>query len=959
MQGITSTVFQGISQIPNEIFNEICSYLPRKYELNFSMVMDRQPPNPSYYSAHGCADLSLFGKSFCDKICNKCIKQLPLGFCYLDMLSARRLPVMMVLGAYPTLKKLKTMRIALKKICLDDFKIYSIPETRFIDYSIKPTCSRSVYAENELKVLHISRTRYSYGESDFEQVFSLEELRLFGADLNIKSFDEEIEDIILTEDCDPNNMYYHVMGSEDVIRKLDNERDIMSSGYTVMEEANIIQNFKRRIDLGIPVEDAMKSSIGIDTWTLRRQGMSGIKRFIESRICDISRSYGKKPRRKLNTAQQELLKMADEHVLDEVLYEKEIRTNDLKSSITRASLATIRKDALEPIIADVKIIRNKRSLDAESFVSMSDMGNVIADIAKKVNTDLDNIQEKNRMDARLDDMILKAGQVQNIYDDLLSHGSTSKDPLVLKRSIEGIHNIYNNLVKDEIESLERYGEVTKELVDEYKKQKMFDLIPDVLKQSKITQDINSLIDNFGTDDIKTKVKAREEKEKTETAKDHTEHDKDRIVISDDTDISCDERTSFLFQQSEKEAMKELEIVNEVEALMTKKYNQRNIRDDRSITKEECLEKLYSNFGINCMEEVPNMNRTKKELFGFMYRRVMYIFGFNVVLKYPEDPAKSSKFFEVFLKFYSRYLDNKTILRTTNSNIGKFWKNLFSGGGNKDIYKIPAAPNRTIYVHDEETTETKYQEKLQSMERKKQYNQMIMERNDGFRKELGKLKEKLDKIDKAEIPKGFKMQAVAKTMSRMKSLRSELASQDMHLIEEVYRTPVEKEIPNPEYEAHNHLFRTGTRRDFIKAGWVTPMVELTPSDISKRIKLCLEDSGLYDNKYRVRLDLDSKFMLRETDSNDYWKKIYIREDSRLEMNADDFLKKTVKMFMDNIESNMSGKASQLVRYICAGQETRILCCMVSYFCYGYISKKFIPLRKKHRRDICLSLDKLIK
>jgi hypothetical protein len=959
---------------PNEILMDIKELLPIKDRTNFCMVLnkgfDNLNENANNFRKHDSDEddrcykinsIYFFGIAYCREMCTQCMHSLPNGFCYLDMLTSRRLQVMMTLGAYPELRKIARMRVSLKNICVDDISITTSPGP---DWVAEPVMSRykgprrldrEIVVQFKPRTTHLVRNRYSYGESEFERTFSPEEMNMFNENvIEDKTIDEQIKELLQEEEFYAYNEYYYLVGSG-VFRKVDVDRDIMSSGYTAIEEAGIISNFKRRVDLGIPIEEAMKSSVGLDTWTIRRQGMCGVKRFIESRICDIARSYGKKPRRKLNQAQQDLLKRADESVLDEIIYDKEIKTKGLKDSITRSSLASVDQDKLKTIVPDLKIVKNKRSFDAESFCSISDMGNLINEIASKVGKDLDKISEHNKLDSRIDDMILGAEKVQGIYEDLLSYGNEKKDPMILKKSIEGIHNIYSSLVEDEIKSLERYGEQTKELVEEYKKNLMFDSIPDKLKSENYLKEINNLIDNIGEDEMKTKRLSQEELEELKPKK-----EEEPIIVSDDTDYSSGDRLGFLFARQEEEKENELKIVEQVGDLMTRKYNQRSQIKNNSITKTECLNILCQDFGINDVEEYTTLNRTKKELFLFIYRRVMYIFGFNITTKYPEDPAKSDQYFNVFLRFYNRNLDNKTILRTNNKKISSLWKDLFTGSGNKDIYKVPPTPDMTIYVEDPDTAEIRFQEVVEQYKRDLRSDGLRLARIAETSEKLKKQEEKLAKTHKADIPKGFKIQASNKIQQTINRLKDDLARDRMvSIIEEPRFRMHYKAITNPEWEDHHKLLTKGTRREMIERGWLQPAAKPSIDTIIGNIINLLEDGGMYDRKYRVRLDLDRKNMLVECDHNDFWKKIHVVEDSELQKNIDDFLNKTVEMFFNMIDNGMSNKTAKLIRFLCAGQETRILCSMISYYAYGYISKKFLPLRKKHRRDICMLLDKLIK
>jgi hypothetical protein len=886
---------------------------------------------------------------------------LPDGFCYLDSLLARRMPVMMALGAFPRLEKIKAMRIALKKVCIDDLHIAHTvmrgslgPVIKFKGENLYPRC------------LHLSRNRYSYGEQDFEQMFSPEEMGIFSeSPIEEETIDEQIDALLQEQNSGLYHEYYFV--GSDIVKKLDSERDIMSSGFTAIEEASIISNFKRRIDLGIPVDEALKSSRGLDVWTIRRQGMSGVKRFIESRICDIARSYGKKPRRKLNVAQMELLKRADDCVLEELFHDKEIKTPDLKNSISRASLASVDKDSLDAIVPNMKVVKNKRSLDAESFCNVSDLGSLIKEIGNKVGKDLDKIEQFNKMDSRIDDMLLKAEKVQGIYEDLLSKGQEKKDPHLFKRSIESIHTLYENLVKEEIESLERYGEATKELVEEYNKNLMFDEVPDRLKNKNILKNINQIIEESDQESLKTKRVEEVGSEPLQENDDLYEMPEmvkskpvELKIESDDTDYSSGDRTGFLFQRSEEEKINELKIVGEVERVMSRRYNQRAVKKDDSLTKNECLSELYKEFGIGNYESHSELNRTKKEVFLFIYRRVMYLYGFDVNLKYPEDPKKSDSYFKTFLRFYNKYMDNKTLLQTKNIDIINFWKNLFSGGTNKDRYKVPEAPTQRIFIEDQKLSNELFDKRVETYNSGLEQKKTDMKEYAEIEEEISKKRQKMEKAEKADIPKGFKIQAKNKLTSQIEELKQNQRRLKMKVYpsKPIFRTEY-SEITNPAWEEHMRILTRGTRREMIKRGWLDPGVSLDPSSICDLIINFLEKGTSTEEKYRMRIALDHKNMFHQTNSNDFWKKINIKMVGSLQMDSEDFLSKTVDMFYDMVDKEMSNKTAKLIRFLCAEQETRILCSIISYYSYGYISKKFLPIRKKYRRDICNSLDGLIK
>jgi hypothetical protein len=401
-------------------------------------------------------------------------------------------------------------------------------------------------------------------------------------------------------------------------------------------------------------------------------------------------------------------------------------------------------------------------------------------------------------------------------------------------------------------------------------------------------------------------------------------------------------------------------VEDVGELMSRKYNQRYESKNDSVTKEECLNNLCKDFGIKSVDDYKELNRTKRELFLFIYRRVMFIFGFNITTKYPEDPSKSDAYFKVFCRFYSKNLEYKTILKTSNKRTIDFWKSLFAGKGNKDVYKVPPTPDMRIFVEDPDRAEQVFQEQVEEYRRRCESDGHRLSRIVTISENIKKQKMKLEKTEKADIPKGFKIQARNKIAQNLKSLEEDLKQSRIPTVlsEPVYRMQY-KQITNPEWEKHMDMLVKGSRRDLIKLGWLQPGEKPTSQRIKDNIIQLLEQGSDYDVKYRVRLALDNKNMLVETESNDFWKKIHVLEESDLQMNIDDFLNKTVEMFFDMIDQGLSNKTAKLVKYLCAGQETRILCSIISYYSEGYISKKFLPLRKKHRREICSLLDKLIR
>jgi hypothetical protein len=956
-----------ISKIPNEILLQITDKLNKRDRVNFSMVLDRDPdseytvndrkPKRGEEMCENCyADESnvrtLFGHEYCKDLCDHCVTNLDDGFCYLKFLTKYRLPIAMVLGSYVSVEKLILLRTVLKNSCMSDFHLSSPGMYFETKNGLAASRSRLDRHGNHLDLyafpLHLSKNRYSYGDEDhWDPVFSPEEMQMFNdQSLVTEDMEETLDDELMRMCPENNNKHntYYVVGSSMVsfIPK-DELRDILSSGYTPIEEASIIANFKRRLDLGIPVDEAMKSSVGLDNWTIKRHGMSGVKRFIESKICDIARAYGKKPRRKLNQPQLELLEEADRMNSDYVLFGRNVESPSLKSSISRSSLNTIREDVLRPIVGNkVKMTFNKNEIDPESMVAMSDLGDVIADIGSKLGKDLDKMENLNKMDKRLDDMLLKAERVQGIYDELLSHGNTKKDPLILKRSIESIHSVYTSLVDDEIESLKKYGEATSSLVKEYEDRSMFDKTTEIMRNEKIIQDINNLIEQSG-----------------EQPAQRCGGEVPLIEVSDESDFSeVDDKMSFLFQQSEMEKRNEEVIVNSVEDIMSLDTNGVRQNDTKFLTRADCNRVLFSNFGITTFDEQTRLNRTKRELFRFMYKRISYIFGFIVNFKELEDPAKSDSFFRIFKKFFDETIDGKVIKRDSPKNIRKFWRSVYSNGPGKDIYRIPSAPPKYEEVFSPEESDKSYNafvERYNSdMDR---YNNSII-RLKTVEEQIAKLDKKLLKAEESEIPQYLKAPAISKLRTHRARLTSEKRDYQsttkpcVPLYQKIY---VDKETE--EWKEHNDLMTTGSRKQMIEAGYIEPENRIDLLAITERIKEYLSIKSIKERQYKLRLGVDSKNMLFETDSSDFVYKIKAVECLDSNYDVDSFLLATTNMFLELLNSSdfISNNQYKLIRRTIVGQETRVLCAMVSHCCFGYVSKNFIPLRKKHRRNLCQALD----
>jgi len=468
----------GLGDLPNELLDNIDINLKLRYKRNIKVALSTVKKIKTKEHDEEEYRILFDGKSFCTDLCDVCIVRLGFGFCYLHMIENSRYKCMKKYGACPKLKVLRDDGVlSLTRsyaYCFDIFILSSESRVDLYGKQYRP-------GPNQKSFIHVYPVEFATDRRPF-----------MNSNLNKPGFKFFKNDTITA-----NAMFYEDELSNSRVgadRLAWYKGDSLASGFSPNEEINILSQFKRRLDLGLPLEAAMSSHTGVNNWTVRRHGVAGLKRFIESRLVNISAELNKKSKSKLRDGQRELLeKVKNLHRFEDSTFKDFTRASAAVSFVPREGFADL-MDQNE--LSGLTMIQNKARVSVESLISSipsNDMADMINDVAKKTNGHLDVIEFEKEKDNNFDRLMREALEVQKLSLDILEN---KKDYKLINENISKMNDMRNNLIDRELDSLSNYGELTKDLVEEYKKREFEDNIPSALRQVDLMKDLENLIDGI-------------------------------------------------------------------------------------------------------------------------------------------------------------------------------------------------------------------------------------------------------------------------------------------------------------------------------------------------------------------------------------------------------------------------------------------------------------------------------
>jgi hypothetical protein len=667
---------------------------------------------------------------------------------------------------------------------------------------------------------------------------------------------------------------------------------LTTSGYSLIEEAAILRKFKEKLDSGRDYNDALSSITGYDQWIIRRQGVNGIKRFIESKLCEMSNTLGKKPRKKLTQRNLDYLQKVDLKSKMNNWVSGNCSSDGLPTASVRSAILTGSRisllsnansyeecseiiDTLNPIM-HMKL--NKSKVSILMVDELDEVDKLVIDVGSKALNHLDNLDSMND-DESLNRATCLGMAVQSKYDDLFDGNKMTTNMNKISEYLDTLEDARKEICFNEVESLKKYNENgdMDEIINKYKEPEMIDKELDnliwggnsidktassefkkaieeyMVKANNIVDDIKNLI----PENIRTGVLEGNDKGKNPIY-DNIEATEDSFIFKNPDSMNCFP-DSNIFLTSKKFSFEE-ERLNHInnEIFMNSTpgtidmscmiqdpiYEDENdIRTDKCvITWEKMKIMILDNFGVSNFD--PNYRSIPTEKWRLLIHTLKCastLFQVKFKTLYKTDKKKAKHLAKASKRLINKLIDGKTILITTldRMNVKSAWRSLFRDFVNqKSFYTIPEEPNRYAEIDDIEKMERIYQRDLEKWLLINRNLETEIKNKEKNEEKIKKLKISIEQTKKQienvnEIKRYFLACILEKKNNKLKELsllrfNTEIPSKPKRI------SDLKQIVESEDWSDWNTKMKTYNKKELTDLGWYHPKYRLSENEFKEKL-----------------------------------------------------------------------------------------------------------------------------
>jgi hypothetical protein len=712
----------------------------------------------------------------------------------------------------------------------------------------------------------------------------------------------------------------------------------ITSGYSRVEELKILNEFKRRLNLGLSLESSIASMNGLDTWIIKRHGASGVKRYIESQMVKVANELGKKSLSKLTSGQRDLLIKAkkqstkdtgtvEDHIISQMapnIRARNSRKDELgwseskhKSGIIYEQLpcdSAIYTDDSDSFSDYRRKVINSSSITRGKLggrVSLSDLGldRISNHLPKRMETAgvkaLEALEELDLFkegEDRLDRMIAMAVKANESAREALEYRN---DRVRIRESVESLIEERNSLVREELESLKDYEEDMSAIISEYERMEFFDNSP-------------SLIDRlFENEKMKEKTEGRKEME----AK------------------SLDGDSDLLFSAVEENCKKHISKTDSAKIKRNEEILlQKNVDFDIPVSHKGRFITWYDYKTITSKyfagKEHKRRPKELMEIILFAGSRI-----FNTYHPKPKlDRKESRRLKNKAVGIISEIIGDKSISRQDGEFSLNLIKDSIAPFYRRRRYNITAPKNSYRVVEDE------LESKRVEMHRMAEYNRKL-DRYKSVDCSREEDEAKLEVLSKRKVSFERRMgilgssQRIKRRISwldqEMGSIRERLNVQmpEIPLIEPVMTT-----VETDEQLQYNAFLKMD-REEMIESGLYEPTLRPNPDEFIQSLRMKLLDPSRFPRE-KIEFKMGNDYEITASKSSEGLSCLIGP------LNTSQVFDDLRAILISNIPSSVHDSVMQ---------DDIWLQCVVSSVCYGYISKRILPARKSRRVLICREVE----
>jgi hypothetical protein len=759
-------------------------------------------------------------------------------------------------------------------------------------------------------------------------------------------------------------------------------------GFSRNEEKAIMDHFRKKLEFSKDLNSAKRDLSGLSSWTISRLGAVGVRRFIESKLFEIAGGLTSKDKKKLTKPQRQLLQYVK---LSPPSFE----------SLSTLSFTGLNKSqiSLESKGSIMTISKNGSTISIHKSDKSNEIDNMVIDVGEKLMSDLNYLHDDMKDQEDIEKAIAVASDIQESYDDLWVNGKLTTDRTKLLNYVTQLEVGLFNINKQEVKAFEDHKDddrstaSVKKIIDNYRSPYIENTIIEPRVHDHLFKEIMDSIDKLESEQISEnifngmKLEAISSK-LSDNLTDHRGNIVKNLITQDaEIPIKIDEHLKPTPSAEELHAIKDefskrsvklveenLKTPNKVrrdsgieiselnldreDILKTNKGeildNENNIyKDIKMIKKEEnkfsyhsSIRRLRHLFGVKSDYDLNrrSISRTKWEYFLYCHRMVNDIYDLQFKSIYRVDRKKLGILRTFFMDNMSKIILEGKIMKNdcTDTTLLKQLFDCFLHKKEKILVDEPLVKMETIIDHE------KRQELFRGFKRHNENKELendLIRRNNS--RKIDVIREMRAELDKAE-ENYYNADALGKLrrLPRLVMLRTrELPSmEEEHIITDMTLEdlPLEQTtMETAEYRRYKEILDMSTRERHSK-GYCEPAVRPRTSEVRETITKWLEDGEINTiSKQKFNIDEEGCYAFKEGFELIVECKISLNNLNIYIMN----------LLMSHLPS---GRIRGEIQSSFMENKHRPLSWLISTISYGYISSKFLDMKKTDRNRVVKTL-----